>query len=90
MKVQSLLLSSQYLQGTNRSLETWNVHGLAVKAAYQLGLHSRVALSRYSPVERESRTRTWFGCVLLDRYANFSKVPHQDQCCLRNNTEPSA
>lgn len=58
---------SQYLQGTSRSIETWNVHGLAVKAAYQLGLHSKLALSRYPPVEREYRTRTWFGCVILDR-----------------------
>jgi hypothetical protein len=90
VKVQSLLLSSQYLQGTNRSLETWNVHGLAVKAAYQLGLHSRVALSRYSPVERESRTRTWFGCVLLDRYVNLFEIPHHEQYHLRNDTEPSA
>ncbi|KAH7083977.1 fungal-specific transcription factor domain-containing protein [Paraphoma chrysanthemicola] len=65
--VQLLLLMSQYLQGTERSIETWNVHGLAVKAAYQLGLHSPNALRRYAEPEREFRKRTWFGCVLLDR-----------------------
>ncbi|KAF2032574.1 hypothetical protein EK21DRAFT_98955 [Setomelanomma holmii] len=65
--VQLLLLMSQYLQGTDRSIETWNIHGLAVKAAYQLGLHSPSALQLYQDPEREIRKRTWFGCVLLDR-----------------------
>ncbi|KAH8726755.1 fungal-specific transcription factor domain-containing protein [Phaeosphaeriaceae sp. PMI808] len=65
--VQLLLLASQYLQGTERSVDTWNIHGLAVKAAYQLGLHSPDALQRYPPIEREIRKRIWFGCVLLDR-----------------------
>lgn len=59
---------SQYLQGTERSIETWNLHGLAVKAAYQLGLHSPSSLKQYSPREREMRTRTWFACIMLDRY----------------------
>lgn len=67
--VQSLLLMSQYLQGTERSIETWNLHGLAVKAAYQLGLHSPNALKEHAPLEREIRKRTWFGCILLDRWA---------------------
>ncbi|KAF2496525.1 hypothetical protein BU16DRAFT_607099 [Lophium mytilinum] len=65
--VQLLLLMSQYLQGTERSIETWNIHGLTVKSAYQLGLHSRDALKQYPPLEREIRKRTWFGCVVLDR-----------------------
>ena len=68
LKVQLLLLMSQYLQGTERSIETWNVHGLAVKAAYQLGLHSPNAINQYPPLEREFRKRAWFGCVVLDRY----------------------
>lgn len=65
--VQLLLLMSQYLQGSEHSVETWNIHGLAVKAAYQLGLHSSKALQRYPPLEREIRKRTWYGCVMLDR-----------------------
>jgi len=69
--VQMLLLASMYSQGTERSIETWNIHGLAVKAAYQLGLHSPDALRQYPPVEREIRKRVWLGCVLLDRYAWF-------------------
>lgn len=68
LAVQFLLLMSQYLQGTESSVQTWNVHGLAVKASYQLGLHSQHALERYDSLEREMRIRTWYGCVLLDRY----------------------
>ncbi|KAK2596585.1 hypothetical protein N8I77_013466 [Diaporthe amygdali] len=65
--VQAMLLMSQYLQGTHRSVMTWNMHGIAVKAAFQLGLHSTTSLKAYTPLERETRTRTWFGCVMLDR-----------------------
>ncbi|GKZ27604.1 hypothetical protein AbraCBS73388_005129 [Aspergillus brasiliensis] len=67
--VQYLLLMGQYLQGTQKSVQAWTVHGLAVKAALQLGLHSKDASQAFSPLERETRKRTWFGCVVLDRYA---------------------
>ena len=59
---------TQYLQGSETSVQTWNVHGLAVKAAYQLGLHSTQALDRYATLEREMRIRVWYACVMLDRY----------------------
>ena len=65
--VQYLLLTAQYLQGTQRSVETWTIHGLAVKGAFQLGLHSPVGSSRFSPLDQEFRKRTWYGCVVLDR-----------------------
>lgn len=65
--VQLLLLASMYSQGTERSIETWNIHGLAVKAAYQLGLHSPDALRQYPLAGREIRKRVWFACVVLDR-----------------------
>ncbi|CAN9409096.1 unnamed protein product [Alternaria alternata] len=65
--LQLLLLMSQYLQGSERSIETWNIHGLAVKTAYQLGLHSSDAMQSHPAVEAEIRKRTWFGCVILDR-----------------------
>ncbi|KAH1976469.1 hypothetical protein KXW88_008978 [Aspergillus fumigatus] len=65
--VQYLLLMGQYLQGTQKSVQAWTVHGLAVKAALQLGLHSKDASQAFSPLERETRKRIWFGCVVLDR-----------------------
>ena len=55
------------MQGTQRSVETWTIHGLAVKAALQLGLHSSTASGPFSTLEREIRKRTWYGCVVLDR-----------------------
>jgi hypothetical protein len=65
--VQYLLLTGQYLQGTQRSVEAWTVHGLAVKGALQLGLHSTAASIRFSSLDQEFRKRTWYGCVVLDR-----------------------
>ncbi|GME37368.1 putative C6 transcription factor protein [Neofusicoccum parvum] len=65
--VQLQLLTSQYLQGSQKSLQTWMVHGVAVKGALQLGLHCQNASAQFTPVEREFRKRTWFGCILLDR-----------------------
>lgn len=65
--VQYLLVMGQYLQGTQKSIQAWATHGLAVKAAFQLGLHSSEASTKFSPIEREMRKRTWYGCVILDR-----------------------
>ncbi|KZL70537.1 fungal specific transcription factor domain-containing protein [Colletotrichum tofieldiae] len=65
--VQTMLLMSQYLQGSQRSVQTWAIHGLAVKAALELGFHSELALQRFEPLERETRIRTWYGCIVLDR-----------------------
>ena len=70
--VQYLLLMGLYLQGTQKSVEAWAVHGLAVKAAFQLGLHSSEAAKAFTPLDREIRKRTWFGCVVLDRYLYVS------------------
>ncbi|KAL7908084.1 fungal-specific transcription factor domain-containing protein [Trichoderma velutinum] len=65
--VQYLLLMTQFLQGTQRSAQTWNLHGLTVKAALQLGLHTSSSYTKFTPLEREIRKRTWYGCVVLDR-----------------------
>ncbi|EED18875.1 C6 transcription factor, putative [Talaromyces stipitatus ATCC 10500] len=65
--VQYLLLMGQYLQGTQKSVQAWTIHGLTVKAALQLGLHSKDASKAFPPLEQEMRKRTWFGCVVLDR-----------------------
>ena len=70
--MQYLLLMGLYLQGTQKSVEAWAVHGLAVKAAFQLGLHSSEASKAFTPLDREIRKRTWFGCVVLDRYLYMS------------------
>ncbi|KAF1930571.1 uncharacterized protein M421DRAFT_58581 [Didymella exigua CBS 183.55] len=56
---QMLLLTSMYLQGTEYSVGTWNVHGLAVKAAYQLGLHSPDDLGSVNNTTMSQRTRNY-------------------------------
>lgn len=66
--VQYLLVLGQYLQGTQKSVQAWTTHGLAISAAFQLGLHSPEANRRFPPLESEIRKRTWYGCILLDRY----------------------
>ncbi|KAJ2896764.1 hypothetical protein MKZ38_005252 [Zalerion maritima] len=70
--IQVLLIMAQYLQGTRRSIKTWNLHGLAVKGAFQLGLHSQRALDRFPPLEKELRTRVWYACVMLDRMLSMT------------------
>ncbi|KAJ3547069.1 hypothetical protein NM208_g1698 [Fusarium decemcellulare] len=73
--VQYLLLVSQYLQGTQKSVHTWMTHGLAVKAAMSIGLHSGKIASKFTPLEQEIRKRTWslsmtFGrpCAIPEEY----------------------
>ncbi|CAG9981191.1 unnamed protein product [Clonostachys byssicola] len=65
--VQYLLILGQYLQGTQKSVQAWTVHGLAITTAFQLGLHSPKTNNRFPPLESEIRKRVWFGCILLDR-----------------------
>ena len=57
----------QYLQGTQRSVQAWTTIGLAVRTAFQLGLHSIEASYGVPALEREVRIRTFYGCVILDR-----------------------
>jgi hypothetical protein len=66
--VQYFLILGQYLQGTQKSVQAWTVHGLAITMAFQLGLHSPRTNRDFSPVESEIRKRVWYGCILLDRY----------------------
>jgi Fungal specific transcription factor domain len=69
--VQALLLMGSYLQSTNRPNRCWNVLGMGIRVAQGLGLH--IERSSGDLVERETRRRAWWGCVLMDRYflSNF-------------------
>ncbi|KAA8904477.1 fungal-specific transcription factor domain-containing protein [Sphaerosporella brunnea] len=60
--VHLLLLMSHYLQSTRKPVQCWTTHGLAIRVAIQLGLHSTQALQRFPPLERELRKRAWYGC----------------------------
>ncbi|KIW18541.1 hypothetical protein PV08_02829 [Exophiala spinifera] len=67
LEVQYLLILGQYLQSTQKSVQAWTVHGLAITLALQLGLHSSRTNQEFSSLESEIRKRVWYGCVLLDR-----------------------
>jgi hypothetical protein len=54
-----------FLQSTNRPNRCWNVVGMAIRIAQGLGLH--VESTGGDLVERETRRRIWWGCVLMDR-----------------------
>ncbi|OJZ90850.1 hypothetical protein ASPFODRAFT_41294 [Aspergillus luchuensis CBS 106.47] len=66
--VQMLLLTGLYLQSTKYASRCWNIFGLAIRSAYDIGLHidSPISASR-GPLEREMRRRVWHNCVVIDR-----------------------
>lgn len=76
-----------YLEGTTSSSLAWTLHGLAVKGAYQPGLHV-MNLKSISQIDREVRRRSWYWCVMNDRYVsvipymvkytNDEKIPERD------------
>ena len=71
-----MLLVTQYLQGTQRSAQTWDLQRYTVQIALQLGVHSSACSAKCTPLEREIGKRSWFMCYLLDKYVTvfFSSV----------------
>ena len=68
VEVQALMCMVMHLQSTQSSTKTWSIHGLSVRLAYQIGLHS-AAIHCSDPIEKETRKRTWCYLVILDRSA---------------------
>lgn len=67
--IQTLLLLASYQQNNQRAVASWTYHALAVKAAYQLGLHSsRRHDSNRSSTVTELRQRLWQAVINQDRY----------------------
>ncbi|RAK87631.1 hypothetical protein BO79DRAFT_288352 [Aspergillus costaricaensis CBS 115574] len=64
--VQTLLLTSQYLQGGESPSRCWNIIGLACRIAQSLGMHSLKADRPRTPAQIQMRRRVWHGCVMLD------------------------
>ena len=73
--VQLGLLFGFYLQSTERFSKCWNITGLTVRMAQNMGLHlaPQEAQARghgkqaLTQLEGEMRRRVWHGCVMLDR-----------------------
>ena len=70
--VQLLVLAETYLQGSQRSVQTWTFHGLTVDAAFQAGLHSKQTLEVLPLHEQEARKRTWYCCVMNDWSVSYN------------------
>jgi hypothetical protein len=67
--IQCLLLMSQYLQCTNKSLQTWMVVGSAVRIAQGLGIHHANSWDFSSQNESLAmERRIWQSCITMDRY----------------------
>lgn len=73
--IQLGLLMGFYLQSTEQFSKCWNVTGLTIRMAQNMGLHLSLSEARkrglFTPcatqLECEMRIRVWYGCVLLDR-----------------------
>ncbi|KAJ1677655.1 hypothetical protein EV182_005710, partial [Spiromyces aspiralis] len=73
--IQATLILSIYSQGS-MSTTAWNYSGIAIRKAYDIGLHrdskrwssaKNKGLPLMSKIESECRTRTWWGCYIVDR-----------------------
>ncbi|GAT29569.1 C6 transcription factor [Aspergillus luchuensis] len=65
--VHYLLLLVIHCQGTQRSVQAWNNHGLVIRSAIALGLHSHSTRKPVDPVSDEYRRRTWAVIYCLDK-----------------------
>ena len=73
--VQLGLIMGFYLQGTERFSKCWNITGLTIRLAQNMGMHLPLAEARkrglvrahLTQLEYEMRSRVWYGCVILER-----------------------
>ncbi|KAL6154341.1 hypothetical protein ACJQWK_01557 [Exserohilum turcicum] len=65
--VQYLILVVIFCNGTQRSSQAWNTHGLLVRSAIALGLHSKRCREILEPLTAELRRRTWLVIYSLDK-----------------------
>lgn len=57
----------EYKQNHQRSISSYTTHALCVKAAFHVGLHSRIPIGSGRPGESYLRLRLWDGVVKNDR-----------------------
>lgn len=66
--LKALLLVANFQQNNKRAVASWTYNGIAVKAAYQLGLHSPSSYADRPAQECELRRMLWHAVVIQDRY----------------------
>lgn len=69
--VQYLLLVVLYCQGTLQSIQAWNMHGMLVRSAMGIGLHTE-CLSVRDAHQEPSRRRTWMTIYCLDKVLSMT------------------
>ena len=67
-KVQLLLLVCAFQQNHQRSVASWTFHALAVKTAFQMGLHAPATYEGLSADRCQLRIQLWLGVLNHDRY----------------------
>ncbi|CAH0051365.1 unnamed protein product [Clonostachys solani] len=78
--VQLGLIMGFYLQGTDTFSKCWNITGLTIRLAQNMGLHldleearlKGLVPSQVTQLEQEMRSRVWYGCVVLEREVSMS------------------
>lgn len=66
INVQVLLLTATFMPASLGVGTSWTVLGVAIRALQDIGLHTEMAYSEYSPFEREMRRRVFWGTLILD------------------------
>lgn len=62
------LATGLYLQTTSHASRCWNVVGMAIRFAQDLGLHRDPSgRAESDSVESEMKRRVWYSCVVMDR-----------------------
>ncbi|RSL48290.1 hypothetical protein CEP51_015651 [Fusarium floridanum] len=70
--IQALLMATQYIQGTQRSSQTWDILGRLIHAAFQVGLYQPASQAHYTALEAELRKRAWWMCFIMDRMCSMT------------------
>ncbi|KAK1964633.1 fungal-specific transcription factor domain-containing protein [Colletotrichum sublineola] len=70
--VRSYILITVYLLGASRRNSAFMHLGVAVRAAYTLGIHRKENLALFSAQERETRERLWRALRVLDLFLSAS------------------
>lgn len=65
--VHYLLLYVLFCQTSQRSIQAWNVHGLVVRSAMALGLHTSSTRNAGDEQQAECRRRTWLVIYCIDK-----------------------
>ncbi|KAF7554467.1 hypothetical protein G7Z17_g2898 [Cylindrodendrum hubeiense] len=91
----ALLLVGSYQQNSQRAMPSLTTHVLAVKASYQLGLHSPSTYDGLGIQEKELRAKVWFAVVIQDRILSAALgrpcliPPHYVQVEIPDSISPS-